>query len=89
MHAKLMRLGSRQHLIDRQQPVELRRLDPAVLLDQLALYHADLRDGPAPGLQAETEEAPEQPQLRPGSSLCSSDAAVHFRLARGVCDPQS
>ena len=60
MHAKLMRLGSGQHLVDGEQAVEARRLDPSLFLDQLALDHPDLRDRPAPGEEAEPQEAQEE-----------------------------
>ena len=57
--AELVRLGPGKHLVDGEQPVEARRRDPLLFLDQLALDHRDLRDRPAPGEQAEAQEAEE------------------------------
>ncbi len=57
--AELVRLGAGEHLIDGEQLLEGLLVDPAFFIDALALYHRDLRRWPAPGEQAELEEADE------------------------------
>jgi hypothetical protein len=52
--AELMRLGAGKHLVDRQLPLEGPLVDPALLVDALALDHRDLRRRPAPGKAPQT-----------------------------------
>jgi len=59
MHTKLVRFRAGKHLIDREQPVEARWLDPPFLLDQFSLDHRNLRDWTAPRQEAEPKEPPE------------------------------
>ena len=57
--AELVGLGSRQHLIDGEELLEGVLGDPVLLVDALVLDHRDLRRRPAPGEQAELQEADE------------------------------
>ena len=57
--AQLVRLGPGEHLVDGQRLLEGVLVDPALLVDALALDHRDLRSGPAPGKRSELQEASE------------------------------
>ena len=57
--AELVGLGAGKDLVDRQQLLEARLVDPAFLIDALVLNHRDLRGRSTPGEQAELEETDE------------------------------
>ena len=60
MNAELVRLRARQHLHDREQPVERAAADPFLFVDELAADHRDLRDRAAERHHPEAQEADEQ-----------------------------
>jgi hypothetical protein len=60
MDAKLVGLGSGEHLHHRQQLVEAGAADPLFLVDQLMADHRNLCDRAAKGHEAEAQEAGEQ-----------------------------
>ena len=92
--------GPGKHLIDRQQPVEALGRQPFLFLDQLALDHRDLGDRPAPGEQAEAQEAREdrrqarrlsQPPCvslvcRAPAWACATPSRASRRSRRGTSD---
>src|SRR5262249_34683629 len=57
--AELVCLGAGEHLIDREQALEVGLADPPFLIDALALDHRYLRRRPSPGEAAKLEEAHE------------------------------
>ena len=59
VHAQLVRLGAGQHLVYGERLLERLLVDPAFLVDALALDHRDLSRRPAPRQGAELEEAGE------------------------------
>ena len=74
---KLMRLGTRQDLIDREQAIEPRRAQPLLLVDQFAPDHRDLRHRPAPREQPELQEAREQAAASAFSRMVWSMRGCH------------
>ena len=63
VHAQLAGLGTGKDLVDREDGIELVGRDPVLLVHQLAAEHRDLGDRPAPGQQAEAQEAEEDPEV--------------------------
>lgn len=76
MDAQFVRLWPGQDLIGGEKAIELRRVQPTLLLDQFAADHRDLRDGPTPGEEAEAEEAKEEPAE---AGISRRAAVVHRR----------
>jgi hypothetical protein len=59
VHAELVRLRARQHLVDGEGLLEGLLRDPTLFVHALPLDHRDLRRRPAPGERTELEEAKE------------------------------
>jgi hypothetical protein len=59
-----VRLGPRQHLVDGEGLAEGLLVDPALLVDALALDHRDLRRGATPGEEPEVQETSEDRERR-------------------------
>jgi hypothetical protein len=63
MDTKLVRLRPRQHLHDREQPIEAAAANPPLLIDEFTPDHRYLRNRTAKGHHSEAQETEEQARI--------------------------
>jgi hypothetical protein len=63
MDTKLVRLRPRQHLHDREQPIEAAAANPSLIIDEFTPDHGYLRNRATKGHDTEAQEAEEQARI--------------------------